>query len=253
MLRLLRIEFLKVKGYKTFWVFLGIYALLFLLFSGTSNMDSSDTEHTVFSFPYVWKNLAERATYFNMLLGILTILLITNEFTFRTFRQNVIDGLSRDESVTAKFLFIKLIALSCVVFLFVYGMIRGLMAGHFDFIEQIFEQMHFLLLLFLQIAGYMGIAALLAFLLKKAAITIVVYLIYVVALESLLYLRIPDDIQRYFPVHILSSLVPNTFFQFITSASEAEPLSTTIVVLLAIGYFLLCLTLSRLMMQRSAL
>ena len=254
MLRLLRIEFLKIKTYKTFWGFLGIYALLILLFSGSSNSGSSDPTQLIFSFPYVWENLAQRASYFNVLLGILTILLISNEFTFKTFRQNVIDGLSRDEAVTAKFIFIIAIALACVLFLLLYGLIRGFTSGHFDHVGQIFEQTHFLLKLFVQIAGYMGIAAVLAFLFRKAALTIVVYLIYMVALERLLYLRIPDEIQRYLPVHVLSSLVPDNFFQFLTSGfTETEPLSISVVVLLAIGYFLLCLTLSRLLMLRRAL
>ncbi|MDZ4847434.1 MAG: ABC transporter permease [Chitinophagales bacterium] len=255
MLRLLRIEFLKVKTYKTFWAFLGIYALLILLFSGAANKmnPAANPAFSLFSFPEVWHNLAYMASYLNILLGILVILLISNEFTFKTFRQNVVDGLSRDEAVTAKFLFIKAIALGCILFLFIYGLIRGLTAGGFDFIGQIFEQVHFLLRLFVQIAGYMGIAAVLAFLIRRAALAIVAYLIYVIALERLLRFRIPDEIERYLPMHVLDALVPSKFEIPIPGFTEAEPLSTTIVVLLAIGYFLLCLTFSRLLMQRSAL
>lgn len=256
MLRLLRIEFLKVKTYKTFWAFLGIYALLILLFSGAaSKLDQlqSSSASSIFSFPEIWHNIAYMASYLNILLGILIILLISNEFTYKTFRQNVIDGLSRDEAVTAKFLFIKAIALGCVLFLFLYGLIRGFTAGHFDHIGQIFEQIHFLFRLFVQIAGYMGMAAMLAFLIKRAALTIVAYLIYVVAIERIARFRIPDEIERYLPVHVLDALVPANFQLPIPGFTDVQPLSTGIVVLLAIGYFLLCLTLSRLLMLRSAL
>lgn len=255
MLRLLRIEFLKVKTYKTFWAFLGIYAVLILLFSGAANKmnPAADPVFSLFSFPDVWHNLAYMASYLNVLLGILIILLISNEFTYKTFRQNVIDGFSRDEAVTAKFLFITAIAFGCVAFLFIYGLIRGLSAGHFDFIGQVFEQTHFLLRLFVQIAGYMGIAAVLAFLIRRAALAIVAYLIYVLALERLLRLRIPDEIERYLPVHVLYALIPSKLPIPVPGFTEVEPLSTTIVVLLAIGYFLLCLTFSRLLMLRSAL
>ena len=256
MLRLLRIEFLKVKTYKTFWAFLGIYALLILLFSGAaSKMDPAQYDPTasIFSFPEIWHNLAYMASYLNILLGILIILLISNEFTFKTFRQNVIDGLSRDEAVTAKFLFIGAIAFTCILFLLLYGLTRGFTAGHFDHVGQIFEQIHFLLRLFVQIAGYMSIAAVLAFLIKRAALSIVAYLIYVVALERILRFRIPDEIERYLPVHVLDSLVPANFQLPIPGFTDAQPLSITIVFGVAIGYSLVCLTFSRLLMQRSAL
>lgn len=255
MLRLLRIEFLKVKTYKTFWAFLGIYALLLLLFSGAANKitPGSNPAFSLFSFPDVWHNLAYMASYLNVLLGILIILLISNEFTFKTFRQNVIDGLSRDEAVTAKFLFINAVASGCILFLFLYGLIRGLAAGQYDFIGQIFEQMHYLLLLLLQISGYMGIAAVITFLIRRAALAIVFYLIYVIVLERLFRFRIPDEIERYLPVHVLDTLVPSIMPDFLAAESQVEPLSTGVVVLLAVGYFLLCLTFSRLLMQRSAL
>jgi hypothetical protein len=254
MLRLLRIEILKIKNYKTFWAFLAIYAGLIILFSGSSSSTGMGPVVEVFNFPFVWKHLVQRASFFNILLGILVILLITNEFTFRTYRQNVIDGLSRDQAVIAKFALIQAIAVFCIIFLFIFGLIKGLMAGPFVHFGEIFSEVHYLLRLFLQILGYMGIAALFAFLIKKPALTIVVYLVYMVAFERMLRFVIPDAIERYLPVHVLGSLVPIDFFElFMQGLTGVQPLSFAMLAALTVGYFLLCLTFARVLMQRSAL
>src|SRR5688572_33347340 len=137
MFRLLRIEFLKIKTYKTFWIFLVSYVLLILLFGSSSNSTVADPAAAIFGFPSVWNSLAQKASFLNILLGILVILLITNEFTFKTFRQNIIDGLSREQAVTAKFIFIIAIAITCILFLFIYGLTKGLMKGDFPHLGEI--------------------------------------------------------------------------------------------------------------------
>lgn len=258
MKRLLQIEFLKIKTYKTFWAVAALYALILILFSGAAGkMQASltDPTQTIFSFPEVWHNLAYMASYLNLLLGILIILLVCNEFTFRTFRQNVVDGLSREEAVTAKFILIVAIALGCVAFIFIYGMIRGLSAGHFDHSQDIFSQTHYLLKLFVQMLGYMSVAALIAFFLKRSAISILLFLLYTVALERMLRLRIPDEIDRYLPMNVLTELVPapgGVQLNF-PGMETAPPLSPGILLIVAIVYFLLCLTGARLLMTRSNL
>lgn len=254
MLRLLHIEFLKVKSYPTFWVFMGSYVLLILLFSSSSSPSATDPAALFLGTPSVWNKLVQNASFFNLLLGILTILLVTNEFTFRTFRQNIVDGLSRAEAITAKFILVLAIALVCILFLFVYGTIKGFTTGQFEHLGGMFTDISYLFKLFLQMLGYMSIAALLAFLIKRAALAIVAYLIYMVPLERLLWFSLPDELDRYLPVHVLSSLVPIDFFEmFSRSIRAVEPLQPEVVYMLAVIYAGLCYTGARALMQRSAL
>src|SRR5579864_7443787 len=101
MKKLISIELKKILPYATFWIMLGIYVvLLFLMFFflrsiklagplAFLNLDS------FYSFPLLWHSLTYVASFFTLLLGILVIILITNEFSFRTVRQNIIDGLSK--------------------------------------------------------------------------------------------------------------------------------------------------------------
>src|ERR1051325_9413689 len=122
MRRLLQIEFIKIKSYRSFWAICAIYALILILVTSTLKMvESEDPAHSFFSFPDVWHHLAYVASFLNLLPGILIIMLVANEYTFRTFRQNLIDGLAREEIVYSKFILIGAIALFLVTFIFIWG------------------------------------------------------------------------------------------------------------------------------------
>jgi len=237
MIRLLKIEFIKVKKYRAFWAVLGIYALIFLLVTGTIKMVEPDNPaQSFFSFPDVWHHLAYVASFLNILPAILIIMLIANEYTFRTFRQNLIDGLSRSELVFSKFILIGMIALLCIAFIFLVGLTRGLLTGHFDSLAEIFDEMHFLLRLFIQMAGYMSVAAVIVFIFKRAAMSILIYLVYVVALERLIRWRTADEIDRYFPMNVFGGLIPDTGTISIQGIMESASLSAELTLLLACLY-----------------
>ena len=167
MLKLLQIEFIKIKRYRTFWAILGIYALIFILATSTMGMMVPENPlYSFFAFPDVWHNLAYVASFLNILPGILIIMLISNEYTYKTFRQNLIDGLSRKELIYSKFILMATISFGCVSFIFLWGLLRGIMTGHFDLISEIYQKVSFLFYLFIQMVGYMSLAALMALIFK---------------------------------------------------------------------------------------
>src|SRR6185295_15403942 len=107
MYSLLKIEWQKLKTYRTFWTILLLYVVLFpvaniLLADLLQKMIGSNkmTQHMIvnyFAFPHVWRAVPYVGGYFLVLPAILLIILVTNEYTFKTHRQNVIDGLSRNQ------------------------------------------------------------------------------------------------------------------------------------------------------------
>ena len=97
---LLHVEWLKIRRYpRTFWIQSSLFLLLFLLWNwgiqggilkfGTGLLNFS------YSFPAVWGYVGYWGSIFVLFLCILTITLTCNEATFKTHRQNVIDGWSR--------------------------------------------------------------------------------------------------------------------------------------------------------------
>jgi hypothetical protein len=254
MRRLLQIEFIKVKSYRAFWAILGIYALLFVLSTGImGRMVPQNPAYSFFGFPDVWHHLAYVASYLNILPSILIIMLVANEYTFKTFRQNLIDGLSRKELIYSKFLLIAAVAFFCIFLIFIWGMARGIITGHFDTIGEMFQKMHFLFYLFLQIAGYMSLATLVALIFKRAAFSILIFLVYVVALERIIRWRMDDNIDRFFPMKAFGGLIPDISSISFQGLFETGMLSPEWTVVVAILYILAFFGASLLMMEKSNL
>ena len=161
MKKLISIELKKVLTYPTFWIMLGIYmVMLFMMFFflrsiklqgplAFLNLDS------YYAFPMLWHSLTYVASFFTLLLGMLVIILITNEFTFRTVRQNIIDGLSKVDFLAAKIYLIILIALFATIMVFLTGMINGLIVTENLQSSMIYEKMNFLLAYFVRVAEKM--------------------------------------------------------------------------------------------------
>ena len=115
MIDLLKIEYYKVKNYNTFWVILAIYAALVpLTFLGIGQIDFPffPSKETLFGFPTIWGFLTWIASWWNILLGVLIVVLVCNDIAFKTQRQNVIDGMSRKQYIFGKFTFFTLLAVA---------------------------------------------------------------------------------------------------------------------------------------------
>ena len=126
MLRLLKIEFLKVKNTTYFWVFFSLF-LAFLLsvpiFSksfldylaeqGEKLMGMEINSLPFFDFVDIWQNLTFLYKFLSLLPAFIIVISVSNEYRYGTIKQNVIDGLSRNELLLSKLLFA--VTLSAVV------------------------------------------------------------------------------------------------------------------------------------------
>ena len=56
----------------------------------------------LYHFPDIWQNLAWTSGLLKMGVAIMVVVSITNEYTYRTIRQNIIDGMSREEFLLSK-------------------------------------------------------------------------------------------------------------------------------------------------------
>ena len=107
-------EYTKIWSYTAFRVIILLHFILFfLVVLVTSRLDITipgfSTDY-LYQFPNIWEFFPWVASWFNLLLAILIIVMTGNEYTFRTFRQHVIDGLSRSDLLTGKvFLIITIV------------------------------------------------------------------------------------------------------------------------------------------------
>ena len=67
-----------------------------------------------FTFPDVWQTVAFISSIFVFLL-VVVIMFITNEYTYKTHRQNIIDGWSREDFLMSKMIDVIIICLLATV------------------------------------------------------------------------------------------------------------------------------------------
>src|SRR5262245_5768224 len=104
MWELLSIEWKKLKNYRTFWILLCLYIVSVIganyiayriqqaIYEAkqTKGMASMVLGTPPYSFPDVWQTTANVSSYLLFIPGLLLIISISNEFSFKTHRQNVI-------------------------------------------------------------------------------------------------------------------------------------------------------------------
>lgn len=220
MKKLLSIEYSKVRHYPAFWVMLSIYMVIVpAIFIGLGQISFPfyPPKSELFGFPSVWNYITWSASWINILLGVLVVTLTCNEFTFRTQRQNIIDGLSRREVILAKFYFLAALAAFVTLYTFLIGLIFGLAysgTGH------IFEDIGYIGIYFIQTMGYFTFAFLFASLVRKAALSIVLYIV-IFILKFLFVLTLGETVAQFMPINVIADLTPFPFFKELFEMAEA--------------------------------
>lgn len=226
MLHLLKIEWLKVKNYRTFWVLFILYLVSIvganylihevLQANLRETIKKQPTDAFIrmmigsppYAFPLSWAMTAYVSSFLLIIPGFLTIILFTNEFTYKTHRQNLIDGLTRNQFIAAKLL--SIVTLSAISALTV-----GLTATGFGFFtgENPFggNYARYLSLSFIQCLNYCVMALMLGTLFKRSGIALGVYFIYVVIFDNVLFQVLNKYVYNtgyFLPMESADNLIP---------------------------------------------
>ena len=208
MLNLLHIEYKKLIPYSTFWVIFGLFFLFTpIVFFGIGQLGNENFPidlTALYKFPKVWNNITYIASWFNLLIGILMVILVCNEFLFKTFRQHIIDGQSRADFIVSKILLMTSFAILCTTYLLIVGGLFGLFAGGGGSPT---EQLSYLFVYFVQTLGYMSVGLVVAIFIRSSALSIIIFIFSILA-ESIIRTIVPDAIDQYFPMKIISNLTP---------------------------------------------
>lgn len=189
---LLGLEWLKIRRLKAFWVLVALVGVLIPLFGymlsekiitpggkNAANMMTMD-----FGFPGVYDQIGYYSSLFLVFIGFVIIILITNEYRYKTLRQNVIDGLTRWQVFSSKALLVILLAVLTTVFVGVVMLVFGFVNSTSEqkWTTEIYKIGYF----FVLSLNYFGLAMMLAFLIKRSGLAIGIYMLYQVMFEFIL-------------------------------------------------------------------
>lgn len=176
MKRLLQIEFIKLWNNKSSRVLIIAYFLLLtsIALVAAIKFDIGPVkfhlaEQGIFNFPYIWHFNTFITAFFKLFLAIVIVSMMANEYSNKTIKQNLIDGLSKKEFILSKFLTVISFALISTIFVFVVSMILGLIYSDYNEISIIFSDMEFLLAFFVKLVGFFSFCLFLGILVKRSA------------------------------------------------------------------------------------
>lgn len=237
---LLAIEWLKIKRFRTFWILIGFFLFLlpawnYGISNGIMKIGGSNINllSQAYSFSNVWQNLGFWTSIFVVFIAILTIILTTNEYQYKTNRQNVIDGWKRLDFYHAKWQVIFSLSLLTTLYVFLVGIVFGGAYGSFtDFPGHIISLFYVWILAF----NYYAFALLLSLFFKRSGITIGIFFLYCMIIESLVSKLtnwvLDTNAGNFMPLQCSDELLPFPIIDMVKTLAQmpAGPSSWTYVV-----------------------
>jgi ABC-2 type transport system permease protein len=254
MLHLLKIDLKKLTNYRTFWVICGLYFIT-LAFTTASGMEflkwlaskgaEFDTKINInriplYHFPDVWQNLVYISGFFKLVLAVMVVISVTNEYQYRTLRQNVIDGLSRWEFLLSKILTNVLLSLMSVAMIFVIGFVTGLVYSPSINWNYVFTDLEFFPAYFLEIFAFLSYALMLGILIQRSGLTIIVLMLSHM-IEMIIKVNLPQSaagLLPFFPMESISNLVKMPFARYaLQEIQDYVSITSVAIALFWIGAF----------------
>ena len=226
MLRLLNIEFQKLKYNKaakviviTYFVLITFIALIASIEFNFAGVHFRIADQGIFNFPYIWHFNTYIAAWAKLFLAIVIVSMMANEYSHRTLKQNLIDGLSKKEFILSKFLTVVSFALISTLFVFVVSMILGLFYSDFNELSIIFSDLEFLLAFFVKLMGFFAFCLFLGIFVKRSAFALgflILWQIFEGFVRGMIRWKLFDNettdvVMGFFPLNSMWNLIDEPF------------------------------------------
>ena len=227
MIRLLQIEFQKLWKNRMSKVL--IIAYFFLLTSialiAAIKFDIGPikfhlAEQGIFNFPYIWHFNTFIASFFKLFLAIIIVSMVANEYSNKTLKQNLIDGLSKKEFLQSKFLTVIVFSITATLFVFVTSLILGIIYSNYTESSIVFSELEYLIAFLIKHIGFFSFCLFIGILIKRSAFALGFLVLWNV-LEWVSYgilfwiygrnSTMPDTIANFFPFRSMSNLIDEPF------------------------------------------
>ena len=240
MLRLLTIELHKLKYNKSakaisivYFILITFIALISSIEFNFGDINFRIADQGIFNFPYIWHFNSYIAAILKLFLAIVIVSMTANEYSNKTLKQNLIDGLSKKEFILSKFLTVVLFSLVSTLFVFGVSLVLGLIFSDYNELGIIFSDIEYLFAYFIKLIGFFSFCLFLGILVKRSAFALGFLLIWSIV-EGIVYgflkweifrnSDLADNIMELFPLASMSNLIKEPFSRLGAVQSAASQL-----------------------------
>lgn len=230
MLRLLTIEFHKLKYNKASKILSIIYfglltsiALIAAIKFEFGSFKIHLADAGIFNFPYIWHFNTYIASILKFFLLLVIVSMMSNEYSYKTLKQNLIDGLSKKEFILSKFYAVIAFAAVSTVFVFIVSLVLGLIYSDYNEFAIIVSDLEYLVAFFIKLVGFFSFGLFLGILVKRSAFAVgamFVWLIIESIFKGFLYWQFQgsdnsgdkvDSIMQFLPLEAMANLIKEPF------------------------------------------
>jgi len=172
----------------------------------------------IFNFPIIWHITTFFAAQFKFFFAIVVVSMIGNEYSNKTIKQNLIDGLSKKEFILSKFYTIVFFSLVATVLIGVASLFIGLYYSSYTEFSIIIRETDFLLAYFVKLVGFFSLCLFCGMLVKRSAFALGFLFVLFIVENIILGLitwqfnyDIAEKIQNYFPLKSMYKLIDQPF------------------------------------------
>lgn len=238
MLRLLQIELHKLRFSRAAKIISIIYFVLITCIALIASIEFNFgdfhfrlADQGIFNFPFIWHFNTFVAASLKLFLAIVIVSMMSNEYSHRTLKQNLIDGLGKKEFVVSKFLTVLLFSIISTIFVFVVSLLLGLAFSDYTEIGIIFSDLEYIGAYFIKLVAFFSFCLFLGVLVKRSAFALGFLFVWFIAekmlwgiLEWKLFKDKADLIMQFFPLEAMSNLIKEPFTRLGAIQSAANQL-----------------------------
>lgn len=228
-MRLLSIEFNKLWHNKVSkLLILGYFTLIFsvaILSTIKVNIGPVQfhlADQGIFNFPYIWHFNAFIISLLKIFFAIIIVAMIGNEYTYKTLKQNLIDGLSKAEFLRSKIYAILAFVAISTLLVFLISLILGGIYSDYTELQIIFSDLEYLLAYAVKLFGFFSFCLFLAILIKRSAFALGFLILWQVLegiayglmkwkLSALISFLSAEQVFRFFPLNAMGNLIKEPF------------------------------------------
>lgn len=172
----------------------------------------------IFNFPVIWHLTTFFASQFKFFFAIVVVSMIGNEYSNKTIKQNLIDGLSKKEFILSKFYTIVFFSLVSTVLISFISFCIGMYYSSYNEMSIVIQETNFLLAYFVKLIGFFSLCLFFGMLVKKSAFALA-FLFILFILEWIIFgllawkldTNIAEKIQDFFPLKSMYNLIDQPF------------------------------------------
>lgn len=222
-LRLLRLEYKKFRKNSVISMLVGMFLIFFpiaiFFFEDVELPIPGFTKDSIFGFPGIWEYMGYEGSWMIFFFfGFITVHMITSEVSNKTLRQNIITGLNRNEYFIAKLSGITVLSLFATFYYFISAFAVGWFSTENPSLSLAFEMNYAVPKFLLMTFGFLSLALMIGFVIRKSGLAVLSYLSYVLFLEPLIKLfhiqMHQSKYVNYWPANIMEDLMPFPLWRF---------------------------------------